>query len=417
SVSLGAFVAGLVISESEYTHEIMGKIVSFRDAFVVLFFVAVGMMVNPSGLLADWLDSLVVLAVIIVGKFLVVFLIVKAFGFNNRIAFYSGMGLLQTGEFSIFLAGIGLGGSLISTSLYNIILATAIISIMLTPMFIEAAPRVYAFMASKRRIRDRAGEPPTEEIAALRDHVILCGYGRVGHHIGDALLRTSIPFVVIDYDYLVTKELSSKGIPFIYGDSANDIVLSQANPQNASMAILTLPDVFSNRNAVRNLQKLNSSLTILARAHTNLEKALLYKLGVDVVVQPETEAGMKMIWHMMFKLNLSAEKIDSYLAFMLEKDYHRLFSAHSDGQETIETLQLEEFMLLDDSSWVNKSLRESSIRQSTGCYVVSIRKANGKTKPNPHSHEVLEEGDMVIVMGTASQLLHFANYVGEEKDG
>lgn len=417
SVSLGAFMAGLVISESDYTHEIMGKIVSFRDAFVVLFFVSVGMMVNPFSLMNDWLASLIVLLVIIVGKLLVVFFIVRAFGYHNRIALYAGMGMLQTGEFSIVLAQMGIGQQLISASLYNIILATAIVSILLTPFFIKAAPSFYAFLASRTRFRDNDWYQSEEEGCKLSNHVILCGYGRVGHHIGEALTALSIPFIVIDYDFTVTKEMAVKNIPFIYGDSANEIVLTHANPQSAALAVLALPDVFSNRNAVKNLLKLNPDLMILARAHNNLEKEILYKHGVHEVIQPETEAGMKMIWHMMFKLNLSRQKMESYVSYMFEKDYQRIAAARSEGYGgNMQALRIQEVPLQCDSPWLNRPLKESGIREITGCNVVTIRKLDGTTILNPHSHEMLEEGDKIILMGTMTQLLHFANYGEEGKD-
>ncbi|MGE5404662.1 MAG: cation:proton antiporter [Candidatus Saccharibacteria bacterium] len=417
SVSLGAFIAGLVISESEYTHEIMGKIVSFRDAFVVLFFVSVGMLVNPRSFIHDWPAVLVVLTVIILGKFVVVYLIVRTFGYHNRIALYSGMGLLQTGEFSIVLAQIGLGMHLIPTSLNDIILSTAIISILLTPFFIKAAPSIYAYLISRKHFQDDSWQLPSEDISVMNNHVILCGYGRVGRHIGEALKRLEIPFVVIDYDHHVLKSIKQEGIPFIYGDSSNEIVLSHASPQTAAMAILALPDIYSNQHATRNLLRYNPDIFILARAHSNLEKEILYKLGVHEVIQPETEAGLQMIWHMMFKLNLPREKIESYVAYMFENDYQRIVSAHSDGREKVEALRVKEFSLPDDAPWINKPLKESFIRELTGCNVVSIRKLDGTIRLNPQSHELIEEGDQIIVMGTSSQLLEFINQIRGDENG
>lgn len=412
SVSLGAFLAGLVISESEYTHEIMGKVVSFRDAFVVLFFVAVGMMIDPKSIAPQWLASLIVLGFIIFGKLVIVFAIIRAFQFHSRIAFYCAMGLLQTGEFSIVLAQIGLGEKLIPASLYNIILATAVISILLTPFLISAAPGLYFRLKDARLFKfffpeDFAVSTDIDTVD-LQGHVILCGYGRVGRLVGEALQWLKIPFVVIEYDYITARELAWREIPLIYGDAANEVVLTHAHPETASMAILALPDVFINERVARQLRRMNPGIVILARAHTNREKEILEEAGVTEVVQPETEAGLQLTWHMMAELNLPPDKIEEYIMYMLEKDYRRL-SSGDHSQARLNALKLKEFTVAAGSPWIGKSLKESSIREMTGCHVIWIRKPDGHTSMNPHSSERLEAGDQVLVMGTTAQLLYFAN--------
>lgn len=413
SVSLGAFLAGLVVSESEYTHEILGKIVSFRDSFVVLFFVSVGMLVNPASLTSNWRASLLVLSIIILAKFLVVFAVVRLFKYHSRIAFYSGMGLLQTGEFSIVMAQLGLSANLINITLYDIILATSIISILLTPLFIELSPLLYSRLRKSKYLRFVFPEPDVgpfnTEAEGLNHHVILCGYGRVGRVVGQALQYMEIPYIVIEYDYLITSELSTSGIPFIYGDASNEIVLQHAACESASMVILSMPDIFSNQRAAKNLLVLNPGLTILSRAHKNWERDILLENGISEVVIPEAEAGIQMIWHIMMRLGLPLEKMESYLEYLLFRNYNNPTDMQNRELSALETYKVQEFSINAESPWADKTLRESGIRELTGCNVVSIRKPGGKISVNPRSIEYLNPGDRVIVLGTHAQLLHFSN--------
>lgn len=412
SVSLGAFLAGLVISESEYVHEITGKIVSFRDSFVILFFVSVGMLVNPAHLSANWTLSLMVLGLIVIAKAIVVFAVVKLFRYHSRIAFYSGMGLLQTGEFSIVMAQLGLDSGLIPLQLYDIIIATSIISIMLTPIFISQSPHMYEFMRKKRFLHWLFPESdpgiPEDALAAISNHVILCGYGRVGHVIGRALQYMKIPFLVIDYDYLLIKELAAQNIPYLYGDAANEIILEHAHCQSAIMIILAMPDLFSNQRAAKNILVKNPEIPILSRAHNNREKELLLQAGVAEVVIPEAEAGLQMIWHTMMQLGLPLEKIEDYLEYLFVRDYKNINELEGSDMSKLESFKLKEFTIGPASPWANKTLRESNIRELTGCTVVSVRIPGGPIKLNPHSTQFILPSFQIIVLGTQSQLLQFA---------
>lgn len=417
SLSLGAFLAGLVISESEYVHEIVGKIVSLRDAMVILFFVAVGMLVNPTSLFRDWVALVILLSVIMPVKFLILFSITRMFGYHSRIAFYVGMGMMQTGEFSFVLAKLGMDNQLIPPSLYNLILASSILTIVFTPLFISAAPRWYYRLREMRALHRLFPEPDLGEsevdVTSLDGHVIICGFGRVGHNIGAALQQLGLKFICIDYDYLVIKELSNRGIPFVYGDASNEMVLLHARPDRARLAVVALPDVFSNRQAVHNLLKINPSLVVLARAHSQWEKEILYQQGATEVVQPEMEAGLQMVRHIILHMNLPADAVDRYLETLYIKEYHDIMHKKVQDSMRAPALKVREYAIGERMPLAGTSLLNSGIRESTGCNVVTIKKANGEVLLNPSSDEVLEAGDLVIVMGTSSQLMEFARMYGD----
>lgn len=419
SVALGAFLAGLVISESEYAHEILGKINSLRDAFVILFFVAVGMLIDPLALLSNIHFLIILLLVIIPGKFLLLFLIVKLLGYHSRIAFLVGMGMMQTGEFSFVMAKLGLDESLISPDIYNLILASSIISILLTPLFIKIAPSFYLEISRTWLWQKLFLEADLEESeidsSGLRDHVILAGYGRVGKNIGQGLQQIGLDFIAIDYDYHSIRNLSDAGIPYLYGDASNEVLLAQARPDLARLAIVALPDIFSNRRATYNLLKLNPNLVILARAHNEWEKEILYQQGAAEVIQPEMEAGLQLMRYLILHLNLPLEEVDKYLETLYIKDHEAMISHKKEIIAKRErNLKVREFLVAANSPFMGKKLIDSMIREKTGCSVVTIKKADGELLLNPSSKETLGKGDLVVVMGDSRQILRFAQLNGGE---
>jgi len=412
SLSLGAFLAGIVISESDYAHEIMGKITSLRDAFVVLFFVSVGMMVDPASLVGNWSELLVLLAIIVPVKLVVVFAIARLFGYHSKVSFYVGMGLVQTGEFSIVLGNLGLSQALIPPNLYNAILASALITILVSPYFIKSAPFWYHRLRARKALRFIFPETEKVELVAgepeLKDHAILCGYGGVGVKVAAALRQLQLPLVVIDYDFHAVNHLAANDIPYIYGDAANEIVIGHAHPETASLALVVLPDVFSNQMAVRNLKKANPNLMILARAHSEWEKEILLREGAHEVIQPEMEAGLQLVRQVILHLEIPEEQVEEYLENLYIRQYHRILEQEGYERVPSQSLKVREFQVNENAPWAGVSLADSQIREKTGAIIVTLRKPDGKVIISPGGHELLEAGDRVIVMGTGKQLRAFA---------
>lgn len=414
SVSLGAFLAGLIITESDYAHEMLGKIVSLRDAFVILFFVSVGMMVNPQTLFQNWSLLIMALVIIIPLKFCVFFIIMRLFGYQTRIAFYVGMGMMQTGEFSFVMAKIGLDKQLIAPTLYNVILASTLISILLTPLFFKVAPGLYKKLQKIRWLAAIFKDPEidlqgyTEK--ELSGHVIVCGYGRAGYQVGNALQQLQVPYMVIEYDHTAISKLKAQQIPYIYGDAANELVLKHAFPEQASLAILALPDIYTNQQVIRGLKKYNQDIKILGRAQNYWEKKTLYEAGAWEVIQPEEEAGLQMVRHMILHLHLDPESVVDYLENLYFKDYHEIMHHQVPFNKDKEPLKIRSYKL-HESPLSGSKLRDSGIREASGCSVVTIKKNDGEVIINPHSNECISNGDTLIVMGSNAQLNAFASFI------
>ncbi|MGE5380123.1 MAG: cation:proton antiporter, partial [Methylocystaceae bacterium] len=390
SFSLGAFIAGLLVSDSDYAHELLGKIASLRDAFVILFFVSAGMLIDPTALFADFRLLFILLILIMPVKFLLFYLITRVFKYHKRIAFYVGMGMMQTGEFSFVMARIGLDNGIFDPVIYNVILASTLITILAAPSFMRWSPIWYNQLTkTSKRQRSRIVDQEQTKDPVMTDHVLLCGFGRVGKEIGTALRAMAVPFMVVEYDFRAVMELKELQIPYVYGDASNLSVLRQVSVGKAKLAVLTLPDALVNERAIRKLLKLNPDIKIIARAHSGWEKQILLDAGAFEVVQPEQEAGVQMARHMIINLDLPEDDVIKYLENYYIKDYHQLFSSFAIDYIKEDPLAIRAYEVPSYSGLIDTRLADSKIRETTGCAVVTIRRANGEVIINPHSYEFI----------------------------
>lgn len=312
SLALGAFFAGMIMSESELSHRAAEESLPLRDAFSVLFFVSVGMLFDPFSLISNGWPILATLAIIVIGKSLAAFVIVVAFGYPLATALMISASLAQIGEFSFILAELGVGLKLLPEQGRDLILAGAILSIVLNPLMFLAidwmkpwlerraartAPPVEAKpvgpatepgqVASVAATAKREDGPPPK--TALTGHAILIGYGRVGGLVGSALKDAALPFLVIeDADKTLTK-LKADSIETVAGNAANAEVFAAANPEGASRLILAIPNAFEAGQIVLRARAANPGINVIARAHSDAEVEHLKGLGADTVIMGERE--------------------------------------------------------------------------------------------------------------------------------
>ncbi|MCL6474797.1 MAG: cation:proton antiporter [Firmicutes bacterium] len=293
SMALGAFLTGLIISESEYSRQIVAEVVPIRDVFAIFFFVSLGMLMDPAALTSQWMEVLLLLVLIVLGKALIIVWLIRTIGFPIRIAVTVGLSLAQIGEFSFVIAEMARTKNWYTLSEYNTILAASVISLLLSPMLFALSPvisRMAARFVRGERFRELREEIQVQR-SVMRDHVILCGFGRVGSRVAQQLLGRKVPVVVIDLDPESILRARNQNIPTIYGDAEAREVLELANPHTASIAILTMPESSSAMVAARRLKEINPQLTVLARTHDEGKIADLRRCGVDHVVFAEEETA------------------------------------------------------------------------------------------------------------------------------
>ncbi|ATU91107.1 YbaL family putative K(+) efflux transporter [Phyllobacterium zundukense] len=311
SLALGAFFAGMIMSESELSHRAAEESLPLRDAFAVLFFVSVGMLFDPMTIINDPLPLLATLAIIVIGKSLAAFFIVLAFGYPTGTALIISASLAQIGEFSFILAEIGVGLGMLPEEGRDLILGGAILSILLNPLVFAGVtylkPRLEKRMptTAAEPVADAetpaSEEPDVEEIrhTTLTNHAVLIGYGRVGSLVGDALKEVGKPFLVIeDADKTVAK-LRDDNIETIVGNAANGDILAAANLAGARQLILAIPNAFEAGQIVVKARAANPVINILARAHSDAEVQHLQDLGADAVIMGEREIARGIVAHIL----------------------------------------------------------------------------------------------------------------------
>ena len=297
SVVFGAFAIGLVLRETRFAHQALAEITPLRDIFATLFFISLGMLISPRFILDHWASVAGLVAIIIVIKFLVVFGIVRFFGFSGRIALLAGVGLFQIGEFSFILAQGGLNTGIISEQLYSLILASAIITMILTPLFISLTSWLYPKLArapAGPAVEDASALPVSDSSEAANP-VVIAGYGRVGQNITQGLQEAEIPYTVIEIDPELISKLRYRGITCIYGDASNAHVLAKVGFEKAKALVITFPDPLAVMTTVQAALKINPKLKIVVRVHRTREAEALKKLGVKELVSPEYEASLEFI--------------------------------------------------------------------------------------------------------------------------
>ncbi len=305
SFALGAFFAGMVMRESEFSHRAAQESLPLRDAFAVLFFVAVGMLFDPQVLVDQPLRVLGVVAIIVVGKSLAAAGLVLAFRYPLNTALMVAASLGQIGEFSFILAGMGLALGLLPAQGMSLVLAGALISIALNPfVFAAVAPLsrwVLARSAYARQLEARddpyAELPMSTERKYLQGQVVLVGYGKVGRRIAGALADCGIPFVVADQNRELVEDLRAKGLPAVWGDAVDPAVLIQAHIAEAAMLVIATPDSLGVRQMVETARTLNPGIEVVVRSPSEQELQLLRQEGVGAVFLGEEELAKGMLAH------------------------------------------------------------------------------------------------------------------------
>lgn len=312
SLALGAFLAGVVISE-DISHQAAVDALPMRDAFAVLFFVSVGMLFDPSAIVDMPLQIAIVVAVIVVGKSMVAFIIVTAFRYPPRVGLTVAASLAQIGEFSFILITLAGSLNLFPADGASLILAAALLSITLNPLVFGMIDTLESWL-NRRAIfisflmRDMPQKITATHNPGLRGHAVICGYGSVGSIIGDTLGRRGFRYVVIERDIRIVEALRARGLPAIYGDAAQPAILRHADLQSARLLIVTIPDPLAVRRIVDYAQEVNPGLDIIVRTTTEAEQAFLSARGVGEAVFGEWEVGLEMTRRALHSFGVSSQE-------------------------------------------------------------------------------------------------------------
>jgi monovalent cation:H+ antiporter-2, CPA2 family len=423
SLALGAFVAGVVISESPLSHQVGADILPFREAFAVLFFVSIGMLVNPNYLLDNMGIILALTALIVIGKPLVTLVLGFVFPWPARTTLVLAAGLSQIGEFSFILGQEGVMLGILDQDQYSLILVGALLSITINPLLfrlIGPTEKWLQKIPALWRLLDRHGPAPLSVEDSVEGHVVIVGYGRVGRHIVNLLGQMSIPHLVIDTDAENIEELSGRGVPNLYGDASNSEVLTHAGLKRARALVVAGPDEASNELVVAAARDLSASLPIIARATTEDGIDRLAQLGAQDVIHPELEGGLEIVRHTLLQLGFPPQEIFRYTDAVRHDHYdmqidteeeHRLLHDLIDASGHIEVTWLR---LSPQNRLVGQSLEQAGLRARTGASVVAIMRGR-QLIANPKSLTVFEAGDRLGLIGETEQIEAAEKFLSESE--
>lgn len=410
SFAFGAFVAGMVLSESDYGHQALSDIIPLRDLFGLLFFVSVGMLLDPVFLIENWQIILVVVLIVAVGKGLIFGTLSSIFGYGNVVPLAVGLGLFQVGEFSFVLARVGLSTNSISDDLYALTLTTAIVTMVLTPIVSGLTAPLYALR--KRMFKREPIQTINLPETGLRNHVVIAGGGRVGQYVAEVLQRLELAFVMIEMDYRRVTEAKDNGFPVIYGDASQKIVLEAAMAKQACLVLITTPAIIRTRTIVDQVRHLNPTVHIVARAEGIEQMQALHDHGVYEVVQPEFEAGLEITRQALLHLNVPATDIQRFTDTIRRELYTPLYHVHDEYQAIAQLQNISQLLELNwveltaDSPLIGRTIKELKIRSEIGVSVVGVIR-DGKLQPNPNANYQFSVRDLVAVMGDFEHIAAF----------
>ena len=288
SFALGAFFAGLLLNESEFSHQAASETLPLRDAFAVLFFVSVGMLFDPTILLERPLEVLATFAIIVVGNGVITWVLARLLGKTNPSATLLAVSLAQIGEFSFILAGLGVSLGVLPREGQDLILAGALLSITFNPLMMAAVDRQRARDAARADAKAEADRMAAVPFNIDR-HVLLIGYGRVGRELARVLHEHGVPLVVIDGEGDLAARARADGFPAVRGNAVVESVLREASPERAHMALVAIPNALEAGEIIATLRRVNPAMSIVARGHSDVEVKHLLDHGADAAVMAERE--------------------------------------------------------------------------------------------------------------------------------
>lgn len=423
SLAIGAFIAGVVLSESEYSHQVTADILPFRDVFNSIFFVSIGLLLSLSALLANLPTVAILVVLLIVGKAGIVWVVIRLLGFPNRIAAMTGLGLAQIGEFSFVLAKAGRGTDLLPAVDYQVFLAASIISMFATPFLIAAAPRFGYFV--QRLTKDRAAVDPEESeegihvtsSGGLTNHVIIVGYGVSGQNLARVLRKVLVPYTILEINGEAVRHAKAQGEKINFGDATRRELLKQAGIAEANALVLAISDPLAARRAVSQARLLNENLHILVRTLYVSEISELVKLGASEVIPVDFETSIEIFARILHRYGVARTIIESQIESIRDQAYEMLRSTSlvadtniSNLNTALSTATTENVILANGFFAVGKSLAELDLRSNTGVAVIAVIRG-GETKVNPSADDRLEADDTLVLLGDSKRIEHAVRFL------
>jgi CPA2 family monovalent cation:H+ antiporter-2 len=417
SLAFGAFVAGMVISESDYSHQALNDIIPLRDIFGLVFFTSIGMLIDPVFVSANLMKIIILVVLIAAGKFIIFYSLAMIFMYRNIVPLALGLGLAQIGEFSFVLARTAVHGGVIDKDFYSLVLSVSVITMILSPFLSMLSTPLYSL--KRKWFKHEPVQTINMPDGGLTGHVIIAGGGRVGSHISAVLRRLNFQSIIIEQDFRKFEIVKKEGFPVIYGDAGQETVLSAADIHKARLLIITAPSLITAREILSVVGRHNPDMDVIVRANDLDQIKDLQALNVNEIVQPEFEASLEIIRQALLHLDCRLSGIQNIIDEMRHEIYA---SGRNSGLYMSMLSKLKDTPFLLETGWYEikpenifngKSSRDLEVRTRTGVSIVGLMR-DGEFTPNPGPEVVFESEDIIAVIGIPEKRRIFENLFFKE---
>ena len=417
SLALGAFLAGLIISESEYSHQVIGNFIPFRDVFTSFFFVSVGMLLDSKFLIHQPVSIALITIGVLGLKTIIAGLAAGLTGLPFRTVILVGMALCQVGEFSFILAKTGIEYDLLTGSMYQMFLAVSVLTMAATPFVMAAAPSV-ADILQRLPIptRLKRGSYPLRDTKKVheKDHLIIIGFGVNGKNLARAARASRIPYVIIEMNPEAVRRERAGGEPIYYGDATQDAVLQHARIKEARAIVVVINDPASTRRITQLARRMNPKVHIIVRTRFLREMGPLYELGANEVIPEEFETSVEIFSRVLGKYLQPKGEIEKFIAEVRSENYGMFRTLSKEATSCLDVAQcLPDFEIVSlrvekKSSILGKSLAQVAMRRKFDVTLLAIRR-NSELIYNPDPEIQFFEDDLLVVIGRPEKIAAVAS--------
>lgn len=419
SLALGAFLAGLVISESEYAHQAISDILPFKDSFMGLFFVSIGMLMDTGFVLENVFRIGQVVIVIFIMKVTTGTAAAMMIGSSLRSSVLAGLGLAQIGEFSFVLAVAGKASGLIEEEFYQIFLASSVVTMIATPFLLQVAPSAAEWLSSRTMLRRLSRKRLSDAVDGTprrkHDHVIIIGFGLNGKNLARVLKEAEIPYAVLEMNSDTVREMRKKGEPIYYGDGTSQEILHKMSVEKARLLVIAISDPVSTRRIVSIARHANPQIYIIVRTRYLIEVDDLKSLGADEVIPEEFETSIEIFSRVLHRYSFPRNAILTMVEKIRSNSYTALRSVEVprrhlfDKYEWLPEIEIDGYRVEEGSHIDEKTIKDLQIRKKTGVTIIAVRR--GKTvHTNPEPDFRLKKGDFLLFTGDRENINNALSY-------
>jgi CPA2 family monovalent cation:H+ antiporter-2 len=407
TLAMGAFIAGMILADSEYNHQIILDILPVKDYFAGIFFISIGMLLQVQLFLDSFLFQLGLAFGLIFLKAVLGFLAAWIARSPLRISFIAGIRLAQIGEFSLILADMALDNGFFSDRQHQLFLTVSILSMLIAPMLVRISTILSIKLFSQKATGDL--DESEDEVEKLSGHVVIAGYGTIGQNLSRVLGEINIPFLILDLDGERVKQALSNNMKALFGDSTREDTLIRAGIKNARMIVFSTPDLVAMQEAIRSARKLNPSLYILARTPNATQVEEMTEAGANFVIPEEFETSVEIFSRVLKEFHIPNNVIEQQIELIRLEGYSMLrgLSLKMEGLQKFSaylTASLTESFQVMDGSWANqKTLEDMKIKDKTGARLIAVVREND-VHPNPPQDFSIQSGDILVLFGRHIQL-------------